>query len=613
MSDGTTLDLPALVGSGQGVFPLSISVASVNRANELVSNRSPPVVSPPASVPLLSRFKCRVPLFISLILPALLVAVAFMVVLWQTTSASTSQSVGSLSSRVFDVVQLHLLGEVSLLTRGMAAAAQMGAAAVLVNPSVASLQNYFYYTLSAIEDPLVLSFTSTTGVSVNAVRLRTGERQVGLFDPGVNGTRINGSEPMLLLWKVGPHLEKLELASATPFNPVVRPWYTAVASRNFTTPAFSTVFQLVTQDSVALALGVPVRPLGGPLLGMVAVHYDLDTIHDALRSAHRALRTTGLLVLLAEDGSLISSSADCNSSAIRATIAKLPSLPISGVDNVLHTSLAPFGASFVLQMRVTGRVRPDFFAHGLNWRLFVILPQADYYAGVWSNNRIAAILVAVCTVTFFVVLLFFHRFILVFHLRTLLQGLVQLRMAAESSGSRFEESSDDVVLNTTLAAPKLSVFMEIQALHQAFVEAISSVGRGARERAREIARAAEQTRELMRSKEMFFAMVSHEMRTPLTTCIGMAEILLETTALDPKQRECAHLISCSGSALLSQINDLLDFSKIQSGMLVLDNRPFALRDCIDRTLEIVQMKAETKCLELVPWISSSAPLVMMGD
>ena len=56
------------------------------------------------------------------------------------------------------------------------------------------------------------------------------------------------------------------------------------------------------------------------------------------------------------------------------------------------------------------------------------------------------------------------------------------------------------------------------------MEAILSVGQAAQERAAEMARAAEQARELMRSKEMFFAMVSHEMRTPLTTCIGMAEV-----------------------------------------------------------------------------------------
>ena len=65
---------------------------------------------------------------------------------------------------------------------------------------------------------------------------------------------------------------------------------------------------------------------------------------------------------------------------------------------------------------------------------------------------------------------------------------------------------------------------------KAYAEAITSVSRAAQERAQEASRAAEirrseeQARELMRSKEMFFAMVSHEMRTPLTACIGMVEV-----------------------------------------------------------------------------------------
>ena len=57
----------------------------------------------------------------------------------------------------------------------------------------------------------------------------------------------------------------------------------------------------------------------------------------------------------------------------------------------------------------------------------------------------------------------------------------------------------------------------------------------------------------------------------------------------------------------------MQFSKIQSGMLQLDIRPFALHDCIDGTLEIVQMKAEAKGLELVSFVSSDVPRITVGD
>ena len=57
----------------------------------------------------------------------------------------------------------------------------------------------------------------------------------------------------------------------------------------------------------------------------------------------------------------------------------------------------------------------------------------------------------------------------------------------------------------------------------------------------------------------------------------------------------------------------VQFSKMQSGMLELDFKPFVVHDCIDRTLEIVQMRAEAKGLGLVCWVSSAVPRVTMGD
>eukprot|EP00906_Rhabdomonas_costata_P011050 RCo015548 len=326
-------------------------------------------VSPVPALPRPPKRQCGVPLFVSLILPAVVVAIVFMVGMWQTTSATTLHSADSIASRVFDVVQLQLSAQISLLTQGLASTVQMGAAAVLMDSNVDSLQRYFYRVLDQIDSPLEIRYTTTTGLSVSAVRY-DGQVLVRLFDPGPNGTRINGSEPLLLSWTVDSQLEKLKLIAAFPYSPLSRPWYTAVASRNFSA-AFSPVYQLSTQKTFAISLGVPVDTPGGELLGIVTSSYDLRTIHEALHSAHEALDTSGMLVLLDENGSLISSSMDHYPNDILETIRILPTFP-STSNGVLRASFAPFGPCFVVQTAISGQVRPDFFAYGLDWRLFVI-------------------------------------------------------------------------------------------------------------------------------------------------------------------------------------------------------------------------------------------------
>ena len=124
------------------------------------------------------------------------------------------------------------------------------------------------------------------------------------------------------------------------------------------------------------------------------------------------------------------------------------------------------------------------------------------------------------------------------------------------------------------------------------------------------ARAAAEASE--RAKNEFLAVVSHEIRTPMAGIIGFGN-LLRDTRLEPHQQEWVEGIQSCADSLLSLIDDILNFSKIESGAIQLEREPFNLCRCVEDSMGVCAQEAAVKGLELVCEFEDGLPEWILGD
>lgn len=190
------------------------------------------------------------------------------------------------------------------------------------------------------------------------------------------------------------------------------------------------------------------------------------------------------------------------------------------------------------------------------------------------------------------------------------RGVLEVTIPLETAQANVSENLHESLLLVgflgILGVASLAVVMG--RLQRTNDELEERVGR----RTRELEAARDQAQQASRAKSEFLANMSHEIRTPMNAVMGLTEIVLKSN-LDDVQRDYLNTVMDSSESLLSVINDILDYSKIEAGMLQFEDMEFEIHDVVGDTVRSQALFAERAGLELACYIDPTIPTRLVGD
>jgi signal transduction histidine kinase/DNA-binding response OmpR family regulator len=415
------------------------------------------------------------------------------------------------------------------------------------------------------------------------------------------------------------------------FEPRSTLWYAGALrakDRVFTPVQVST-----ERKELMVSLSQPVYDADGGAAGVFGADLYLRHLADVLRT--QRISSHGAAFVVDEKGLLVASSAGdalftgnagkfertspaaSYNPVVRASFTQLQALWASRSEDTVATNTSlqrlPMAGDALLMVQ-----RPFGEALGLRWTLVVAAPASDFTSDI--GRALKASLVAMA------LLIFASTLIAFFIARGIGLRLRGLSRAAEDlgrgevpvieHGTRIKEVHRlSEVLHDS--ARQLQVYREqVKADAQALQEANETLEARVARRTAELAASREEALAAARAKAAFLATMSHEIRTPLNGVVGMSTLLAETP-LDAEQRDYLQTIRLSSDQLLAVINDVLDFSKIESGKLDLEIEPLGVRAAVEEACDIAAPRAREKGLELIIDVAdegdTAVPAAIKGD
>ncbi len=562
----------------------------------------------------------------------LLATVPALLVLWMMSRASTNavdDLAGKILTQVAALVQASTEAHVQqvhdvldgVFPERLAGAELERARNWLRNP--AQFEPTAFALTRQSPDVVVMHFGNLRGEYFGLERTADGAR-AGIRKPAGTGREF------FQLRQPGDRSRPLD-REARNFEPRSTPWYAGALSAKGR--VFTPVQVTASGRQLMVSLSQPVYDADGGAAGVFGADLYLQHLADMLRT--QRISSHGAAFVVDEKGLLVASSAGdplvtgaagkfqrtgpqaSANPVVRESFAALQKLWASRSADTVATNTAlqrlPTAGDALLMVQ-----RPFGQAQGLHWTLVVAAPESDFTSDIGRAFR-ASLAAMVLLILLGSAIAFFIAKRIGRRLRNLSGAAEQLgrgEVPAPESGTRiYEVHRLSQVLHDS--ANQLATYRErVKADAQALREANETLEARVQRRTAELAASREEALAAARAKAAFLATMSHEIRTPLNGVVGMSTLLAET-ALDAEQRDYLQTIRLSSDQLLAVINDVLDFSKIESGKLELEIEPVSLRGAIEEACDIAAPRAREKGLELIIDMAeegdSAVPAAIEGD
>ncbi len=448
----------------------------------------------------------------------------------------------------------------------------------------------------------------------------SGLTRVGIRTQGDDGRRFYSAQ------QPGERSQALAPEGKT-YEPRTRPWY--IAAVNKRERVFTPVYASASKKQLLITVAQPVFDAQGGAIGVFAADLFLKQLSDRMRVM--SISNRGTAVIVDDEGQLVATST--GDELFREEQGQLLRLkPSSSANPIVRAAFAQVqarlgqreastinrasfnGVMSSSQGELVVVMEPFGESLGLPLTLIVAAPQSDF-AGEAQAALKNALMVMAAVVLLGALLAAGFAWRLSRRFQSLTQAAELMGQGAVPSVQARARISEVRKLSQTLhdsAGEIKRGRIEIEEQKQALLDANENLEERVAQRTLQLEESREEALQAARAKASFLATMSHEIRTPLNGVVGMTTLMADTP-LSQEQEDYLHTMRVSSDQLLSVINDILDYSKIESGKLDMESEPLGVQATMEEASDMGAARAREKGLDLLVDVGDDVPAWVRGD